>query len=113
LAAHVDLPALAAGLSTEFRKAGIPHAISEAIATAAHGYVRATQDLDILVVASALQLPRVFEIVRARGFEGEDRELILSIRERHVAALHAGPSKTSSSSRCSGTGPRTFRTCMP
>jgi hypothetical protein len=72
-------------------EAGIPHAISGAVAMAAHGYVRATQDLDILVIASALQLPRVFEIVRDQGFEGEDRELVAAIRERYVAALHAGP----------------------
>jgi len=58
---------------------------------ASHGYVRATQDLDILVVAAAVQLPRVFEIVRNQGFEGVDRQLIEAIRERHVAALHAGP----------------------
>ena len=58
---------------------------------AAHGYVRATQDLDILVIASAMQLPGVFEIVRDQGFEGEDRDLITAIRERYVAALHAGP----------------------
>jgi len=58
---------------------------------AAHGYVRATQDLDILVIATDMQLPRVFEIVRAEGLEGEDRDLITSIRERYVAALHAGP----------------------
>lgn len=58
---------------------------------AAHGYVRATQDLDVLVAASSMQLPRVFEIVRAEGFEGEDRELIEAIRERYVAALYSGP----------------------
>ncbi len=58
---------------------------------ASHGYVRATQDLDILVMAAAVQLPRVFEIVRDQGFEGDDRQLIEAIRDRYVAALHAGP----------------------
>jgi predicted nucleotidyltransferase len=58
---------------------------------AVHGYVRATLDLDILVVTSALRLPRVFEIVRRQGFDGEDRALIEAIRSRFVAALHSGP----------------------
>jgi hypothetical protein len=91
LAALADLPSLAVRLSSALEEAGIPHAISGAVAMAAHGYVRATQDLDVLVLASSMQLPRVFEIVRAQGFEGEDRELIEAIRERYVAALHAGP----------------------
>lgn len=91
MAALADLPGLATRISAELDEAGIPHAISGAVAMAAHGYVRATQDLDILVIASAMQLPRVFEIVRAEGFQGDDRDLITAIRERYVAALHAGP----------------------
>lgn len=90
MAALADLPEIAARISNDLEQAGIPHAISGAVAMAAHGYVRATQDLDILVIASAMQLPRVFEIVRTQGFEGEDRDLITAIRERYVAALHSG-----------------------
>ena len=91
MAALADLPDLAVRISSGLSEADIPHAITGAIAMASHGYVRATQDLDILVVASAMQLPRVFGIVREQGFEGEDRDLIEAIRERYVAALHAGP----------------------
>ncbi|MFV1959502.1 MAG: nucleotidyl transferase AbiEii/AbiGii toxin family protein [Planctomycetota bacterium] len=90
MAALVELPTLAVRLSAALDEAGIRHAISGAVAMAAHSYVRATQDLHVLVVTSALQLPRVFAIVRAEGFEGEDRDLIEALRERYVAALHAG-----------------------
>lgn len=58
---------------------------------AAQGYVRATQDLDLLVVAPAIEWPRVFEIVRRQGFTGEDRDLISSLRARYFATLHSGP----------------------
>ena len=91
LAALADLPGLAARISSALTRENIPHAITGAVAMASHGYVRATQDLDILVVATAIQLPRVFEIVREQGLEGDDRQLIQAIRERYVAALHAGP----------------------
>lgn len=91
MAALVELPGLALRISSALKEEGIPHAVSGAVAMAAHGYVRATQDLDILVIASAVKLPRVFEIVRAQGFEGEDRDLITAIRERFVAALQSGP----------------------
>jgi hypothetical protein len=91
LAALADLPDLAVAISRDLDSAGIPHAITGAVAMAAHGYVRATADLDILVLASAVRLPRVFEIVRARGFTGEDGDLISELRERYVAALRAGP----------------------
>ncbi len=91
MAALADLPGLAARISLGLSQADIPHAITGAVAMASYGYVRATQDLDILVVATAMQLPRVFEIVREQGFEGDDRDLIEAIRERYVAALHAGP----------------------
>ncbi len=91
MAALADLPGLAVRISRELAEAGIPHAVSGAVAMAAHGYVRATRDLDILVGASAIQLPRVFEIIRGQGFAGEDRELIEALRKRYVAALEAGP----------------------
>lgn len=83
----VDLPELTAAISTDLAAVAIRHAISGAIAMAAHGYVRATADLDILVVAPAIRLPQVFEIVRKRGFRGEDRTLLTALRERFVAVL--------------------------
>jgi hypothetical protein len=58
---------------------------------AAHGFVRATRDIDILVAVPAMRLPGVFSIVRGFGFEGEDRLLIEAIRERAVAELRSGP----------------------
>ncbi|MFY9344527.1 MAG: hypothetical protein WAT39_18690 [Planctomycetota bacterium] len=86
-----DLPELTAAISTDLAGAAIPHAISGAIAMAAHGYIRSTADLDILVVVPSLRLPQVFELVRRHGFEGEDRALIASLREQTVARLVRGP----------------------
>jgi hypothetical protein len=91
LAALGDLPGLAARLSRDLDAAGIPHAISGAVAMAAHGYVRATSDLDVLVATPAIRWPLVFDIVRAHGFTGEDRDLIASLRERYFATLRSGP----------------------
>lgn len=91
LAGLDDLPGLTAAISADLAAASIRHAISGAIAMAAHGYVRATVDLDILVVAPSLRLPQVFDIIRRHGFRGDDRELIASLRDRFVAALEAGP----------------------
>ena len=86
-----DLYALAARVSAGLGAAGIAHAISDSIAMAAHGYVRGTLDIDVLVVTTALSLPKAFAVVRDLGFVGEDRDLIASIRERSVAALRRGP----------------------
>lgn len=85
-----DLYALAGEISREFEAAGIQHAISGSIAMAAHGYLRGTHDVDLLVVTSALKIPRAFEIVRSHGFEGEDSVLIRELRERGVATLRRG-----------------------
>jgi putative addiction module component (TIGR02574 family) len=57
----------------------------------APGNVRATQDLDLLVHAPAVQRPAVFELIRRHGFDGEDAELRTALRERDVASLRAGP----------------------
>ena len=86
-----DLHAAAAAVSADLQAAGIRHAVSGSIALAAHGYVRGTADVDLLVVAPALRIPTVFEIVRRHGFEGEDRALIEGLRERKVAVLRRGP----------------------
>jgi predicted nucleotidyltransferase len=59
------------------------------MAMAAHGFVRATRDIDILVVAPAVRLPEVFALVREHGFAGEDRELVAALRERYVAELRS------------------------
>jgi predicted nucleotidyltransferase len=91
LAALADLPDIAARLSRALTEAGVPHAISGALAMAAHGYVRATRDIDILVATSAIRWPEVFRIVRDHGFEGEETDLIAALRERSVAALTSGP----------------------
>jgi hypothetical protein len=91
LAALADLPGIAARLSADLAAAGIPHAVSGAVAMAAHGFVRATRDIDILVVVPAVRLPAVFAIVRRAGFQGEDRALIESLRERFFAEMRSGP----------------------
>jgi hypothetical protein len=85
-----DLAGLAASVSADLTSAGISHAISGAAAMAAHGYVRATRDIDVLVVAPSIRLPEVFEIVRRHGFVGEDESLIRSLRDRFVAELCRG-----------------------
>lgn len=86
-----DLQGLAARLSSDLGVAGIAHAISGSIAMAAHGYVRGTLDIDVLVVTPAITFPKTFEVLRRHGFAGEDRGLIDSIRERSVATLRRGP----------------------
>lgn len=91
MAALGDLPSLAAEISGDLTAAGIPHAISGAVAMAMHGFVRATVDLDLLVVAPKVRLPEVLDIVRRRGFAGEDAELLRSLATRYFAALHSGP----------------------
>jgi hypothetical protein len=79
-------------LSKAFAAAEIEHVVSGAAAMAAHGYVRATKDIDILVAVPAVRLPRVFEIVRGHGFSGDDEDLIGMLRDRYVAVLRSGPS---------------------
>ncbi|MCU0725905.1 MAG: hypothetical protein MUE73_08975 [Planctomycetes bacterium] len=91
MAGLADLPDLCARLSAALTAAGVPHAVSGALALGAHGYVRATRDIDILVLVPSIRLPEVFETVRGFGFRGEDRDLILALRERAVAELTAGP----------------------
>lgn len=85
-----NLPDLAASVSAALTDAGIEHVVSGAVAMAAHGYVRATADLDLLVVAPSVRLPEIFAIGRSHGFAGEDRDLIASIRDRSVATLKSG-----------------------
>lgn len=91
MAALADLPDLTARISEALTRAGISHAVSGAMAMAAHGFVRATRDVDVLVAVSSLRLPEVFEIVRTFGFEGEDPDLIRSYQERALAELTSGP----------------------
>lgn len=91
MAALHDLPGLAASISTALAKEGIRHAVSGALAMAVHGVVRATKDLDLLVVAPQLRIPKVFAIVRAHGFEGDDPALIEALRENGYAQLVSGP----------------------
>jgi len=85
-----DLPGLATRLSAALTEAKVPHAVSGAIAMAAHGFVRATMDIDVLVIVPSLRLPEVFAIVRTFGFAGEDRALIDAVRVRAVAELRSG-----------------------
>ena len=91
MAALHDLPELAAAISAKLFKSKIRHAVSGAVAMATYGVVRATKDLDILVVAPQVRLPEVFAIVRERGFHGEDAEMLRGLRENGYAELTAGP----------------------
>jgi hypothetical protein len=86
-----DLSGLTAAISADLSRAAVRHAVNGAIAIAAHGYVRNTVDLDVLVITPSMRLPEVFAIFRRHGFHGEDRALIASLRERFVATLEAGP----------------------
>jgi len=91
LVALRSLPELAAAISARLAGAKIRHAVSGAVAMAVHGVVRATKDLDILVVAPQVRLPEAFAIVRDHGFRGEDAELLRGLRERGFAELTSGP----------------------
>jgi hypothetical protein len=86
-----DLHRAAAAVSSDLRTAGIRRAPTDSHATAAHGYGRATREVDLLGVAPAIRTPAVFEAVRKHGFEGEDRDLLGSLRSRKVATLRRGP----------------------
>jgi hypothetical protein len=90
LAALHDLPGLAAAISAQLARKGIGHAVSGAVAMAVHGVVRATKDLDILVVAAQVQLPEVFAIVRGLGFQGDDAQLLRGLREHGYAEMKSG-----------------------
>lgn len=91
MAALGDLPSLAASISADLTAAGIPHAVSGAVGMALHGFVRATLDLDLLVVTPRIRLPEVLEIVRRRGFSGEDGDLLRDLATKYFASLHSGP----------------------
>ncbi len=55
------------GLVEEFGRMEIVHALIGGLGMAAHGIVRATQDIDLLVVGEARE--RVDRIMRARGYQ--------------------------------------------
>ena len=86
-----DLARIASAISADLAAAGIVHALSGSISMAAYARPRATLDADFLVVAPAIRWPEVFAIARRHGFEGDDRDCILSIRERGHATLTSGP----------------------
>lgn len=86
-----DLPDLSARISGVLSERGIAHAITGAMALSAHGFTRATRDLDLLVVTTALRMPEVFAVVRDFGFEGDDATLLRDIREKGVAEFRSGP----------------------
>lgn len=86
-----SLPELAAAISADLAAKRIRHAVSGAVAMAIHGVVRATKDLDVLVVAPQVQLPEVFAIVRKHGFDGEDADLLRGLRDHGFAELTSGP----------------------
>lgn len=44
------------GITRRLHEIGVPHAVAGAMALAAHGYVRATVDIDILITADGLRL---------------------------------------------------------
>ncbi|MBI1851057.1 MAG: hypothetical protein HYR85_12005 [Planctomycetes bacterium] len=87
---RAELPTLAALLSGDFSAVGIRHVVTGAIALGAHGFLRGTQDLDIVVFVPSIRLPEVFAVVRRHGFTGDDVELIRSLRDRKVAMLDGG-----------------------
>jgi predicted nucleotidyltransferase len=90
VADHADLPGAAARVSRRLTSAGIGHAVSGSIAAMIHGYVRATVDVDLLVVAPKLRLPEVFDAIRSEGFEGEDRAMLDELARRYCAAFSRG-----------------------
>ncbi|MEW6742869.1 MAG: nucleotidyltransferase [Planctomycetota bacterium] len=87
MASPDDISSLIVSISSDLTRRTIRHAVSGAAAMAAHGYVRATRDIDILVVAPSTRWPEIFETIRRHGFQGEDLTLIRALRERYVASL--------------------------
>ena len=47
--------------------------------------------VDLLVAAPAVRLPEVFAVVRDQGLQGEDHDVIRSLRENYVAEFRSGP----------------------
>lgn len=75
------LQALLIELEAALSAAGIRHAIVGGIAMAAHGRVRATEDIDLLV--DLLQMDAMREVMRALGFEEEVHGAVASRYVRH------------------------------
>jgi hypothetical protein len=63
----VDLRAVLRGLAEELGRGQVPHALIGGLGMAAHGVVRATQDIDLLVAGEAME--RVDRIMRQRGYQ--------------------------------------------
>ncbi len=63
----MDLRAVLAALLDDLARAGVDHALIGGLGMAAHGVVRATQDIDLLVPGEEAE--RVDRIMRARGYE--------------------------------------------
>lgn len=63
----VDLAAELANIVAALDEAGIPYALCGGLAVAIHGHVRATQDIDLLVLPD--DVPRISEIAQTLGFD--------------------------------------------
>ena len=90
MAALSELPGLAARISAALTAASVPHAISGPVAMTAYRVVRATRDIDVLVIVEDVKLPGVFAALRGLGFEGDDRDLITALRDRYAAEMKSG-----------------------
>jgi hypothetical protein len=86
-AALIDLLKLAAQ-ALEAR--GISYAVSGGLALMAHGFVRATRGVNLLVSVPAIRLPEVIETLKGVGCEADVRQSIEDFRRNHFMALPCG-----------------------
>lgn len=82
----MDLIAELSTVVSKLDRAGIPYALCGGLAVAFHGYVRATQDIDLLIRAE--HLDSVVSAVRELGFNLEGGTLPVEFGEVHPCEIH-------------------------
>ncbi|MBC8443123.1 hypothetical protein H8D79_00200 [PVC group bacterium] len=70
-----------------FERRGVSYALMGGLALAQHGVVRATQDVDLLLTVSQIQLGTVLDDLRSAGFVFDLRETIREWQQDHMTQL--------------------------
>src|SRR5689334_2023040 len=55
-------------LVTELARAGVRYVVVGGVGVVLHGYLRATEDLDVVIDSEPANLNRLHEVLRRRGF---------------------------------------------
>jgi len=82
----MDLIAELEGLIDAFDRAGIEYALCGGIALGVHGYVRATQDIDMLVPTE--QLDHALATAKACGFDVPARKIVFGLKTGTPREIH-------------------------